>query len=84
MRCNVCCTVRHCVCTQVMKRETERQAQARLNSYSYMAHQEALEPWQKLHVLSHDSDAQKARATALLACMHAAMWQCVVICAPSL
>lgn len=40
----------------VQRRETERQAEMRLKSYSYHAQQESEEPWQELELLGPDSD----------------------------
>lgn len=40
----------------VQRRETERQAEMRLKSYSYHAQQESEEPWRELELLGPDSD----------------------------
>lgn len=41
----------------VQRRETERQAEMRLKSYSYHAQKESEEPWRDLELLGPDSDA---------------------------
>ena len=40
---------------QVQRRETERQAEQRVNSYAYIARQEADEKWKQLNCASADS-----------------------------
>ena len=40
---------------QVQRRETERQAEQRVNSYAYIARQEAEEKWKQLNCASADS-----------------------------
>lgn len=41
----------------MQKRETERQQQARLNSYAYLANKEAEEAWKSLKLFHDDSPA---------------------------
>jgi hypothetical protein len=53
----------------VQKRETERQQQARLNSYAYISQKEEEEPWKELKVYGDGSTpADKVGIAGLMPC----------------